>query len=97
MVCDLHHIDWSADVYLLFNLFVMVTEKELKECDITLRREFSRLMNEKLKERKMSKYQLAKEVAVNLRTIKNIDACSDCLRSTMVKIARVLDISIMII
>ena len=75
----------------------MYTEKELNRADADMRKEFAKLMAEKLREKKMSRYQLAKEVSVSYYTIRNIEDCEDCLRSTMARIAKVLDMSIMIL
>ena len=75
----------------------MYTEKELNKSDEAMRREFAKLMTEKLREKGMSRYQLAKEVSVKYLTIRNIEACKDCHRSTMARIAKVLDINIVMI
>ena len=75
----------------------MYTEKELNRADADMRKEFAKLMAEKLREKKMSRYQLAKEVSVSYYTIRNIEDCEDCHRSTMARIAKVLDMSIMIL
>ena len=75
----------------------MVTEKELNHSDEVLRKCFARVVTEKLKERRMTMFQLSKEAAVNYITIRNLIDCKDCKRSTMSRVARVLDISIMII
>ena len=74
-----------------------VITKGLDECLFIYTQNEWKLMAEKLREKKMSRYQLAKEVSVSYYTIRNIEDCEDCLRSTMARIAKVLDMSIMIL
>jgi len=75
----------------------MVSDKELTGADAAFRKEFAALVRTKARARVMTMYQLAKETGTNYRTIQNMMDCKDCKRSTMIKVARVLEIDIVMI